>query len=149
MKNWMKDDLIEKLDIEGLLDLDLNAIDDAERVRIDLQDKVAILNNDLLYTRFVIAHHDDIATNEQALTSINYTATELLVSYKKNIEQNLSDELKNREDLYLSFFNVLPDNVKSLSLMCGTLELPQAHGKEIDHILDVFDENDNSGDDNK
>ena len=135
MKDWIKNDLIETLDIEGLLDMDTSAIQDAESVRTELSEKVAVLNNDIIYTRFVINHHDDIASNEQSISTINYHATNILVNYKKDIESHISSELKALVEKYILFFNELPDSINALSLHCSGLNVPSSPFAEIIEFL--------------
>ena len=118
MKEWMTEDLIDKLDLSGLLDLDEQAVRNTVTIRKELNDRISLLENNLYYTEFLIRHHKDIVANEEKLSSITDEATKLCILSKQLLKDLPSGE-QQKVDAYFNFFDSRPESIRILPIRCG------------------------------
>lgn len=117
-KNWMSEDLVAKLNLEGLMSLDPHAIEDAASVREDVEDSIAVLQNSLDYACWLRDHIDEIKGNIKIIDDCSYDLLGIVFDW--NGMSFLSAEQKKAVE---SYFNTLND-VGFITIRCNGITMP-------------------------
>ena len=121
-KKWMNDDIVSRLDLEGLLLSNNKAIENASIMESEVESKISVVENALFYTRFVSAHKADIEHNEKIMDDLSLKALELYHAWR--LCDMLPDDIKGKIDNFFSFFDNEPSSVNFLAVRCTGLDLP-------------------------
>ena len=118
----MSEDLISKLDLEGLLNLNPNSIEDASLVREEILSNIDTINASLNYARFVSEHLSDIKQNIRIIDECSYLLLSIYGDW--NNISILDKDLQDQIDAYFNFFDGEIPGASPIALRCTGVSMP-------------------------
>ena len=138
ISEWMKTDLIRQIDLEGLMLLKPVALDKIEETRKTIEESLALIENEIRYTRFVQAHLDEIKENHRIMFEIDQLAVELL---HDRAGLNTEDPDINRSlDSYINYFDADTESVRNINIRCGDYSADLPDSPYLPLIADIRDQ---------
>lgn len=128
-KTWMSENLVNKLDLEGIIALNPEAIEAGLSVKDEVSSLIAMIDNSLCCSKFVIKHLEDIKHNIKVLDDCCYSLLGIMPDWEN---EQLNGELKDEVKSYFEFFNGITAEKVPITLRCGDVSVPK---EPFSHVL--------------
>ena len=122
-KSWMRENLVDKLDLEGIINNNPDSFDDAAQVKEELNSTIKVVNNSLCYSRFVVKHIKDIKSNSSVIDECGYKLLSIASDWTDN--SSLPEDLNKEIDAYFNAFDRKSSGDNNLNVVCLGITMPE------------------------
>lgn len=121
-KSWMRENLVNKLDLEGIINNNPDSLDNAEQVKAELNATIKVINNSLCYSRFVNKHIKDIKSNSRVIDDCGYKLLGIASDWN---DASLPAELDKVIGDYFAAFDSKTSGDNNLNAVCAGITMPE------------------------
>lgn len=121
-KTWMNENLVNKLDLEGIVCLNPDAIDNASLVRDEIISTISQIDNALKYSKFVSNHIEDIKHNIKILDDCCYSLLDETKGW--DTMTYLNDDTLSSIREYFDFFDGEIEGASPITMRCSGVSVP-------------------------